>query len=111
MSWLAALAIGAGLLAFGQAGGASIMLLVAVTALGALRGTEPPLPFDHVARLALPRVARVEGRLAVEPTRWASDRTRLLIDAERGDGARVSRRRQAKLCGMAPILSEVPHFE
>jgi len=109
MSWLAALAIGAGLLAFGQAGGASIMLLVAVTALGALRGTEPPLPFDHVARLALPRVARVEGRLAVEPTRWASDRTRLLIDAERVDGAPVSGRIQATLYGISPILTEGQH--
>jgi competence protein ComEC len=104
--WLAALAIGAGLLTLGRARGAAVTLLVAVAALGALRGTEEPLPPDHLARLGLPRVASVEGRLAVEPTRWAPDRTRLLIDAERADGASVSGRIQATVYGVPPSLTE-----
>ena len=83
--------------------------VVAVTALGALRGTEYPLPADHVGRLALPRLARVEGRLAGEPTRWAPDRTRLLIDVERVDGAPVSGRIQAALYGVSPMLTEGQH--
>src|SRR5438093_4353073 len=41
-------------------------------------------PYTTLFR-SLPRVASVEGRLAGEPTRWAPDRTRLVIDAERAD--------------------------
>lgn len=104
--WLAALALGSGLLMLGQARGATIMVLVAVAALGGLRAREHPLPSDHVARLGLPRAASVEGRLAAEPTRWAPDRTRLLIDAERADGTPVSGRVQATVYGVPPSLAE-----
>jgi competence protein ComEC len=109
-SWLAALAIGAGLLTLGQARGASVALLVAVALLGALRGIEQPLPPDHIARFSLPGVARVEGRLAAEPTRWAPDRTRLLIDAERADGTPASGRIQATVYGVSPMLTEGQHL-
>jgi competence protein ComEC len=105
-SWLAALAVGAGLLTLGEARGASVTLLVAAAALGALRGAENPLPSDHVAHLGLPRAANVEGRLAAEPTRWAPDRTRVLIDTERADGAPVSGRIQATIYGVPPPLTE-----
>ena len=44
--------------------------------------------------------------LAAEPTRWAPDRTRLLIDAERADGAPVSGRVQATVYGVLPSLAE-----
>jgi competence protein ComEC len=104
--WLAALALGSGLLMLGEARGATVVLFVAVAALGGLRAREHPLPSDHVARLGLPRVASVEGRLAAEPTRWAPDRTRLLIDAERADGAPVSGRVQATVYGVLPSLAE-----
>ena len=105
-AWLAALTIGAGLLTLGEARGAAITLLVAVAALGSLRGTEDPLPSDHVARLALPRVASVEGRLAGEPVDWSADRSRLLIDVERVDGAPRSGRIQATVYGVPPPLTE-----
>lgn len=104
--WFGALITGGGLLTLGQARGAAVALLVAVVALGALRGSEEPLPANHVARLGLPRIARVEGRLVTEPTRWAPDRTRLLIEAERADGAPVSGRIDATVYGVAPSLTE-----
>lgn len=105
-AWLAAVAIGVGLLALGRSRGAAAALLVGVAAVGALRGREAPLPPDHVARLDLPMVVRIEGRLAVEPTRWAPDRTRLLIDAERADGAPASGRIQVTVYGIPPPLTE-----
>jgi competence protein ComEC len=105
-AWLAAVAIGVGLLALGRSRGAAAALLVGVAAVGALRGREAPLPPDHVARLDLPMVVRIEGRLAVEPTRWAPDRTRLLIDAEQADGAPASGRIQVTVYGVPPPLTE-----
>jgi competence protein ComEC len=105
-AWLVALAIGAGLLTLGKIRGATVVLLLAVAALGGLRGTRTPRPSDHVSRLGLPRVASVEGRLAAEPTRWAPDRTRLIIEAERADGRRVSGRIQATVYGVPPSLTE-----
>jgi competence protein ComEC len=109
-AWLAALVLGAALLTLGAARGATVVLLVAVSALGGLRAREPALPSDHVARPGLPRVATVEGRLAAEPTRWAPDRTRLLIDAERADGAPASGRVQATVYGVPPPLAEGQHI-
>ena len=104
--WLAAVAFGAVLPMLGETRGATVVLLIAVAALGGLRGRENPPPSDHVARLELPRVASIEGRLAAEPTRWAPDRTRLLIDAERADGAPISGRVQATVYGVPPPLVE-----
>ena len=65
-----------------------------------------PLPPDHVARLELPSVAQVDGRLAAEPTRWAPDRTRLLIDAAHADGSPVSGRIQVTVYGVPPPLTD-----
>ena len=104
-AWLAAIAIGVGLLALGWSQGAVAALLVGVAAVGALRGSEAPLPPDHVARLDLPMVVRIEGRLAGEPTRWAPDRTRLLIDAEQADGTPSSGRIQVTVYGVPPPLT------
>ncbi|MBI1964534.1 MAG: ComEC family competence protein, partial [Candidatus Rokubacteria bacterium] len=105
-AWLAALAATGALLALGRARWAAAPLLAGVVAVGALRGAEPPLAADHVARLPLPRTARVEGRLAAEPRRWAPDRARLLLDAERADGVPVTGRIQVSVYGEAPPLAE-----
>src|SRR5256885_1244746 len=86
-TWAAAIVAGIMLLGVRRVCWAAACFLVGVTALGALRGAAPPLPPDHVARLELPRIAHVEGRLAAAPVRWAPERTRLLIAAERVDGA------------------------
>ena len=57
------------------------VLLLAVAALGALRAAGAPLPADHLSRLGLTGTVTIEGRLDQEPVRWASDRTRLLLEA------------------------------
>jgi competence protein ComEC len=110
-AWLAGLVGSVGLLALGQRGGATVALLVGVAAAGALRGVEPPLATDHIARHDLPMVASVEGRLVAEPTRWAPDRIRVLIDAERADGAPVSGRVQVTIYGVPPPLTEGQRVE
>jgi competence protein ComEC len=84
---------------------APVPLLLAVAALGAVHATAPPLPPDHVARLELPTAALIEGRLAAEPIRWASDRTRLLIDTERVDGLPRTGLIQATVYGESPPLA------
>src|SRR3989449_11531671 len=105
-TWLAALASAGALLHAGRTSWVAALLLAGVGAIGALRGIEPPLPPDHVARLQLPRIARVDGRLAAEPVRWATDRLRLLIDVEGVDGLPHSGRIQATVYGVPPPLSE-----
>jgi competence protein ComEC len=105
-AWLGGLVAGSAFLALQCPAGASVALLVGVAAMGALRGAVAPLPPDHVARLDLPRVARLEGRLAGAPTRWAPDRTRLLIDGEQADGAQVSGRIQVTAYGVPPPMTE-----
>jgi competence protein ComEC len=73
-------------------------LLAAVVALGALRAALPPLPPDHIARLALPLQAEIVGRLAASPTP-APGRMRLLIDVEAVDGERRGGRLQLTAYG------------
>ena len=102
---LAALASAGALLLAGRTSRAAALLLAGVAAVGALRGIEAPLPLDHVARLALPRTAHVDGRLAAEPVQWAPDRLRLLIDAERVDGLPRTGRIQATVYGVTPPLA------
>jgi competence protein ComEC len=85
---------------------ATMLGLLAVTALGALRAIAPALPAQHVAWLALPQAARLEGRLAQEPTRWAPDRTRLVLDVERVGGERRTGLVQLAAYGVAPALAE-----
>jgi competence protein ComEC len=105
-AWLASLASAGALLLAGRTASAAALLLTGVVGVGILRGIEPPLPQDHVARLELPRIARVDGRLAAEPVRWAPDRLRLLIDVERVDDVPRSGRVQATVYGVPPPLAE-----
>jgi competence protein ComEC len=103
---IAALALTTLVLVAGEPAHATAPLLAAVAAVGALRALPAPLPADHVARLALPLTASVEGRLAARPLRWAPDRTRLLLDVERVDGAPRSGRVAVAVYGPAPSLVE-----
>ena len=91
-------------LVLGQAVHALVPLLAAIAMLGALRATPAPLPPDHVGRLALPVMARVEARLAAEPTVWAPDRARLALDVERVDGVVRTGRILIGLYGPPPPL-------
>src|SRR5712691_5570071 len=84
--WAVAVAAGGVLVAFARPAVATVAVLLAVGAVGALRGSEPPVAADHVSRLALPRSARVEARLVDEPTRWTAERARLMVEVERVDG-------------------------
>ena len=97
-------------LALGGERVATVALLVLAAALGALRAASDPLPADHIARVALRPLVRVEGRLTEEPVRWTVDRTRLLIDV---DGLRdgpdllpVSGRLQVTLYGETAAVGE-----
>jgi competence protein ComEC len=101
-AWLASFASAGALLLAGRTSWAATLLVVSVVAVGALRGIAPPLPSDHVARLELPRIAWVDGRLADEPVRWAPDRLRVLIDVERVDGLTRSGRILATVNGVPP---------
>jgi competence protein ComEC len=86
MVWAAAVLAGGALVALARPAVTTIAMLLAVGAVGTLRGIAPPAPSDHVSRLALPLSARVEARLLDEPTRWTAERTRLTVEIERVDG-------------------------
>jgi len=103
--WLAALLAGASLVALGRTAWAAGALLIGVAALGALRAADGPLAPDHIRRLPLPTIARVEGRLAAEPRYWAPDRVRLWLDAARADDAPASGRIQVTAHGVPPALT------
>src|SRR5947207_133339 len=105
-AWLASLAIAGALLLAGRTASAAAPLLAGVVAVGAVHGIEPPLPQDHIAHLELPRIARVDARLAAEPVRWAPDRLRLLIDVERVDDVPRSGRVQVAVYGVPPPLAK-----
>jgi competence protein ComEC len=104
--WGAGLAGSAVLALRGRCGTAVAPLLLAVAALAALRATPLPLPPDHVARLPMPSVVRVEGTLEAAPIRWAPDRTRLLVRVDRVDGLPRSGRLRAAIYGEPPALTE-----
>ncbi|MEX2147660.1 MAG: DNA internalization-related competence protein ComEC/Rec2 [Candidatus Rokuibacteriota bacterium] len=105
--WALALAAGTALVAGGRAPTvAAGCVLVAVATTATLRATpRPPAP-THVVHLALPRAARVEGRLAAPPTRWAPERTRLVVDVDRVDGRPHTGRVQIAVYGPAPAVLE-----
>ena len=105
-AWAIATAAGAGSLALARPLVAAGALGIAVVAVGALRGLAPPAPADDVSRLELPRPARVEGRLLEEPLAWTAERTRLLLDVERVDGAPRTGTLQLTAYGTAPPLAE-----
>jgi competence protein ComEC len=96
---LAALAIAVLALAVGRPIVATAVLLLDVTAIGALRAAPLPLPADHVAHLALPRSATLIGRVDGEPTVFARDRHRLDIVVESVDESHRSGRLFVTLYG------------
>ena len=89
----------ASLAALGHLRPASVALLLGVAAAGVLRACPLPPAADHVARLPLPLAARVEGRLAAEPARFAPERARLLLDVESVDGEKRSGRARVTVYG------------
>jgi len=103
--WALAVAAGGVLVAFARPAVATVAALLAVGAVGALRGAEAPVAADHVSRLALPRSARVEARLVDEPTRWTSERARLMVEVERVDGESRSGTVQLTAYGPTPSLA------
>jgi competence protein ComEC len=100
----AAVALTTLVLLSGRPAHATVPLLAAIVALGVVRALPSPLPADHVARLPLPLTARVEGRLADTPLRWAPERSRLLVDVERVDGATRTGRVAVAVYGPPPEL-------
>ncbi len=104
---IGALAWSASLLVLEQLGPATVCLLVGVVALGALRAAPLRAGPDHVVHLALPAVARVEGRLAAEPVLYGPEHARLLLDIERVNGkARTGRVRLGAYGAGLPALTE-----
>jgi competence protein ComEC len=89
---------------------ATVALLAGVVMIGALRASGPVLPADHIARRQLPSPVSLEGRLLSEPTRWAPDRMRLLLEVEAyRDGADLRPLTgvvQLSVYGEAPPLGE-----
>ena len=100
-----AVAAGGVLVALARPVVATVAVLLAVGAVGALRGSEPLVAADHVSRLALPRSARVEARLVDEPTRWTSERARLMVEVERVDGEPRAGAVQLTAYGPTPPLA------
>ncbi|MBI4593461.1 MAG: DNA internalization-related competence protein ComEC/Rec2, partial [Candidatus Rokubacteria bacterium] len=104
--WAVALVWGASLVVLGRLAVAAAFLLAGVAAAGALRAMPTAPTLDHVARLALPSLARVEGRLVTEPTRFAPDRARILLDVTGVDDRPRSGRIQVTVFGELPPLAE-----
>lgn len=103
---VAAAALTALSLVAGRPAHATAPLLAAIVALGAARALPAPVPIDDVRRLALPVTARVEGRLAAAPLRWAPDRSRLVIDVDRVNDTARSGLIAVAVYGTAPPLTE-----
>lgn len=104
--WLTGVGAALICLALGRLRVTAALLLIGVAAVGALRATPLSLALDHVARLALPRATTVTARLDVEPTRFARDRTRLVLEVEDVAGAPRSGRVQVTVYGEPPVLGE-----
>ena len=89
---------------------ATLFLLLTVGSLGLQRAGVPPLPPDHLARLALPSPVKIEGLLVAEPTKWAPGRSRLTLEAEafyEGSERRSARGiLQVSVYGDIPTLTE-----
>ena len=106
LAWVVAVVACAALLALDRAAPAAGALLLGVVAVGAVRAGEAPLAADHIRNAGLPRTVDVEGRLIVEPKRWAPDRARLSLETERVDGAPGSGLIQLTAYGVLPPLTE-----
>lgn len=98
-TWAGGLAAAVILARADRCGLATLPLLGAIAALGALRAIPLPLAADDVARLDTATAALIEGTLAADPLRWGPDRARLLVDVERVDGVPRSGRLQATIYG------------
>ncbi|MBI2215816.1 MAG: DNA internalization-related competence protein ComEC/Rec2, partial [Candidatus Rokubacteria bacterium] len=105
-AWAGAVAVAAVFLAAGWLGNALLAIAAATLALGALRAAPAPLPAEHPVHLALPVIARVEGRVVAHPVRFARGRQRLVLDVDRVDGAARSGLLQLTVYGRAPHLAE-----
>jgi competence protein ComEC len=103
---IAAIGLTTLILVAGRPAHATGPLLAAVVALGGVRAMSPPIPVDDVRRLSLPATARLEGRLAAPPVRWAPERSRLTVDVERVDDRPRSGRIALALYGPARPLAE-----
>jgi competence protein ComEC len=103
--WATATALGGALLVLARPVAATVATLLAVAAVGLLRGAPPPMTADHVSRLAMPLTARIEAILAEEPTRWSAERARLLVEVERVDGEPRSGVVQLTAYGLTPALT------
>jgi competence protein ComEC len=104
-AWAGAATLGSALLVLARPTAATLATLLAVVAIGVLRGTPTPAAPDHVSRLTLPRTARVEARLVDEPTRWTAERARLLVEVERVDDEPRSGVVQLTAYGLTPALA------
>lgn len=106
--WFVALVAGVAVLAVARTPAMTALTVVPVVAgaaaLGCLRAAPGALPVDHVALLDLPRAALVQGRLAVEPVRWAPERARVQLDVSHVDGVPRTGRLAVTLYGPAPAL-------
>jgi competence protein ComEC len=105
-AWAGASAVAAVFLAAGWLGNALLAIAAGTVALGALRAAPSQLPADHLVHLALPAVARVEGRLVSDPVRFARGRQRLVLDVDRVDGTARSGLLQLTVYGTAPQVAE-----
>jgi competence protein ComEC len=103
--WVLATAAGGVLMVLARPTAATGAMLIAVAALGVLRGLAPTAPSDHASRLPLPRSAHVEARLLDEPVRWTAERARLLLEIERVDGQPGSGTLQLTAYGPLPALA------
>ena len=92
--WLAAIGAALILLTLDRRVPTAVAVVAGIVALGAIRGTPTPLAPDDVARLALPRDAVLEGRVALD-TRSDADRRRVVVDVATIDG--VPRRGRIQL--------------
>ena len=101
---LVALVVATLLLVMGRLALAAALLLGVVAAVGALRAAPLPLAANHVARLALPRLATVTARVDDEPTRFAPDRTRLALEVDGVDDTPRSGRLHVTLYGESTAL-------
>jgi len=89
---------------------AMLLLFASFVGLGALRGSAPFLPADHISRLPLSPTVSIEGRIVDEPVRADQDRTRLLLEVEAYydgmDRRQAEGRVQLTIYGEAPSLGE-----
>jgi competence protein ComEC len=103
LAWLTGVVVGVAGIVRPRPTLAAAAVLGAVVALGILRATPHELAHDHIARLDLPREARVTGRLV--DTAAAVGRARWLLDVASVDGESRSGRLQLTVYGEPPDVA------